>query len=87
MARPKRRKDASMLEMALVGYEIERQKITEKIAEIQGKLGGRGGAATSGESEPPKRKRRRMSAAARKRIADATRKRWAAFRKAKAGKQ
>ena len=81
MARP-RRVDDSTLRMALVGYEIERTKITEKIAEVQAKLGSRDGASASVEAKPT-RKRRRISAVARKRIAEATRKRWAAFHAAK----
>ena len=82
MARPKH-KDDSMLRMALVGYELEHNRIAEKIAEIQGKLAVPGGASASGESQQPQRKRRKMSAAARKRIGAATAARWAAYRKAK----
>src|SRR6266851_4885446 len=70
-----------LLAMALVGYEAAKAKISATIAEIQAKLGhqgrGRPGVATDGAS-PAKRV---MSAAARKRIATAQRKRWAAVRK------
>jgi hypothetical protein len=74
--------DASLLEAALIGYEAERQKIQEKITELQRQLNGRAGrAGTSVAAAFVKRGRRRMTAAARKRIAEAQKKRWAAFRK------
>jgi hypothetical protein len=68
--------------MALVGYEIEKERIAGKIREIQSQLGagksaGRGAAAKS-EAAP---KKRVLSAAARKRIAAAQRKRWAEHRR------
>jgi hypothetical protein len=85
MARPAQ-EDSQTLRMALVGYDIEHQRITDKIAEITGLLNGNAPVAIQGESEPTKRKRRKISAAARKRIGDATRRRWAALRKAKAAK-
>jgi len=70
--------------MALVGYELERQKIDEKIREIRGRLGVRRGrvaaAPAAGKAAGP-RHRRTLSAAARRRIAAAQRKRWAAHRK------
>ena len=71
--------DTAMLQMALIGYDIERRKIEDKIAEIQGRLNGRGGRA----SAPAALARRTMSAAARRRIAAAQKKRWAAFHKQK----
>jgi hypothetical protein len=76
--------DHTTLQMALVGYEVERQRIEEKIREIQSQLGhtrGRpvgSGAAAGKEATPHKRV---LSAGARKRIAAAQRKRWAAHRK------
>jgi hypothetical protein len=77
--------DTNMLQMALIGYEAERQKIQNKIAEIQARLNGRSGRAATpnaGASEP--RTKRRMSAAARRRIAAAQKARWAEYRKKKA---
>lgn len=75
-----------MLEMALVGYEIEKKKIEEKIREIRTQLGGGRLAEKVGRpstnNEPPKR--RKLSAAARKRIAAAQKKRWAEHRRASA---
>jgi hypothetical protein len=71
-----------MLAMALVGYELEKQKIEEKIRDIRARLGGRGGgsvaAPAKGAGPGPKRT---LSTAARRRIAAAQRKRWAEHRK------
>jgi hypothetical protein len=69
--------DTTMLQMALIGYEAEREKITQKIAEIQALLDGRSRRSTA----PVARTGRKMSAAARKRIAAAQKKRWATYRK------
>ncbi len=72
-----------MLAMALVGYELEKQKIEEKIREIRARLGVRktGGAAGAADKAAAPRHRRTLSAAARRRIAAAQRKRWAEHRK------
>lgn len=71
--------DTTTLQMALVGYGAERQKVQAKIAELRRQLGSR--AAIPVAVAPAKRGTRRMSAAARKRIAAAQKKRWAAFHK------
>lgn len=75
--------DQTTLQMALVGYELERQRIEEKIREIQSQLGhGRGRPAGGGAAQKEGAPRKRvLSAAARKRIAAAQRKRWAEHRK------
>src|SRR5947209_17013435 len=78
-----------ILEAALQGQEAQRQKLDEQIAEVRALMGERsersskrtGGGATSGNSTGTTRKRRVLSAEARKRIAAAQKKRWAAFRK------
>ena len=76
--------DIQLLQMALIGYEAERQKIQEKIADIQRQLNGRTHrASTSMSAAPATRTRSRMSAAARRRIAAAQKKRWAEYRKKK----
>ena len=75
--------DANVLRMALIGYAQEQTKIEAQIAEIRAQLGNRSLTVTDGVA-PMKRK---MSAAARKRISEATRKRWQAFRAAKAEAQ
>jgi len=74
--------DTQLLQMALVGYEAERQKITQKIAELQAQLNGRSRrSGTPATATPVTRFRRQMSPAARRRIATAQKKRWAAYRK------
>lgn len=66
----------------MVGYEQRRSEITEKIEELRRRLGGRAvsSVVSSADGNAPAQ-RRTMSAAARKRIADAQRKRWAVFHK------
>ena len=79
----------SILEMALVGYNAKRDEVVQKMADIERQLGVRrkgssdpkGAVSTVTDDGKPKRT---MSAAARKRIAVAQKKRWAAFH-AKAG--
>jgi len=85
MPRGRASSDPAMLAMALVGYEIEKQKIEEKIREIRARLSGgktpaRAAAPAKANAGGPRRKRT-LSAAARQRIAAAQRKRWAAHRK------
>lgn len=79
--------DQTTLQMALVGYEIERERIAAKIREIQSQLGvgkaGGGGTASKAGADAPKK--RVLSAAARKRIAAAQKKRWAEHRRKMAG--
>lgn len=70
--------DTSLLTAALAGYAHQHAEIEAKIAGIKKQLGRR----TSPDATRSPAKRRKMSAAARKRIGDATRKRWAAYRKA-----
>ncbi len=80
-----------ILEAALQGLEAQRNKLDEQIAQVRSMLGRRAGrpakvAATSSEEDaaaPVKgpRKKRVLSSEARKRIAIAQKKRWAAFRK------
>jgi len=81
MARGKSTEDLSTLQMALVGYEIEKQKIADKISEIQAKLKGK--TVTSKATAEPKEAsvKRVLSPAARRRIAAAQKKRWAEHRK------
>ena len=84
MARGRTAQDNSVLEMALVGYEIERQKIDEKIAEIRAKLGGsKGPGRPAAAPKATGRKKRVLSPEARERIALAQKKRWAKHRRAK----
>jgi cell division septum initiation protein DivIVA len=66
---------------AIEGFEAQKTKLDAQIAELRQMLSG-GTAAPNATSEPSKRKRRKMSAAGRKAIAEAQRKRWAASKKA-----
>jgi len=62
---------------AVEGFEQQKLRIDAQIAELRQMLTG-SHTATAATPEPTKPKRRNMSAAARKRIGDAQRKRWAA---------
>src|SRR5689334_19866561 len=75
--------DLTTLQMALVGYELERQKIDDKIKELRAAIGGRRvSAPSSGAAKAEETPRKRnLSAAARRRIAMAQKKRWAEHRK------
>jgi len=72
--------DQQLLAMALLGYEAQKAKLDAAIADIQAELGQ---GASSARSEPPICRKRTMSAAGRRRIAAAQRKRWAAIHNAK----
>jgi len=80
---------ATFLEAALEGLQLQKQRIEEQIAQVRGMLGhGKGSspkaaakAATTTTAAPVAKERRKLSAAARKRIAIAQKKRWAAYRK------
>ncbi len=72
--------DLTTLQMALVGYQIEKDKVEAKIRELQSKLKGRRVAIGGAESKAPQA-RRELSAAARARIAAAQKRRWAEHRK------
>ena len=74
--------DTSLLQAALVGYQSRLAEIEQAMADIRKKLGGR--ATASGGAAP--RKRRDLSAAARKRISAAQKKRWAEYKKQKSEK-
>lgn len=88
MAKTSPEANREILEAALHGLELQREKLEEQIAQVRSMLGRRvgrppkpaaGGAAEhrAGSSRP----RRQLSEEARKRIAAAQKKRWAAFRK------
>ena len=65
---------------ALDGYEVQKTHIDAKIAELRAMLNG-GSTEPAVMPEPTKRKPRKMSAAGRKAISEATKKRWAAYDK------
>jgi transcription antitermination factor NusA-like protein len=73
-----------MLQMALIGYQHQKQKIDEKIHEIEARLKGKSSAAATAPATAagkPAKVKRVLSAAARKRIGAAQKKRWAEHRK------
>jgi hypothetical protein len=85
MARGKSTEDLATLQMALVGYQIEKQKIDDRIRELQARLKGKSAAPAAPAAEPSKKPVKRiLSPEARERIAAAQRKRWAEHRKGQA---
>ncbi|HEX3876936.1 MAG TPA: hypothetical protein VHW24_08120 [Bryobacteraceae bacterium] len=82
MPRGRSAEDLTTLQMALVGYQMERQKIDEKIRSIQARIGGKRTTANSAAPATAKKSVKRvLSPEARKRIAAAQKKRWAEHRK------
>jgi hypothetical protein len=78
--------NADILRYALTHLEQERDEIQSKIDHIHKQLGQKvsAGTVTAAGSADGTRKKRVLSAAARKRIAAAQKKRWALHRKAAA---
>jgi len=64
---------------AIDGFEAQKQQIDSKIADLRALLPG-GSPKTAGTPEAPPHKRKRFSAAARKRMKEAQRLRWAKIR-------
>jgi hypothetical protein len=81
--------DDEILKCALIGFEKRRGEIDAAMAEIQKQLAGRRqhelvpGTSNGGSPVATAPRKRRMSAAGRRAIAAAQRKRWAAVRRAK----
>jgi hypothetical protein len=76
--------DPNMLEAALEGLLLQKQRIEAQIQEVRSLLGRRRGSAPARvEAVEPSRpaRKRELSEAARKRIAAAQKKRWAEYRK------
>ena len=75
--------DALLLNAALEGLELQKQRIEEQIKEVRARLGRGAGqrGRPRGSGVAQKADRRPLSAAARKRIAAAQKRRWAAYRK------
>jgi hypothetical protein len=88
MPRHAQPKDNTLLEMAIVGYQHEVERLKARIADIKAQLGQRGPgrpkATASGTDHEGPQKRRAMSKAGRARIAAAQRARWAALKKQQA---
>jgi hypothetical protein len=68
---------AAILDAAIEGFEAQKRRIDEQIAQVRQLQNGHQPVAVT-TSEPQKRTRRKMSAAVRKRMGEAQRKRWAA---------
>jgi hypothetical protein len=68
-----------IIKAAIRGFEEQRRHIDLKLVELRSLLDGRTAVAVA-EVVVAGRKRRKLSAAARKRIAEAQRKRWAAVK-------
>lgn len=75
----------ALLTAALEGLELQRKRIDEQIQEVRSLLGkGRRGRPPNSNSNS--RGASRLSAAARRRIAAAQKRRWAEYRKSAASK-
>jgi len=72
---PTQKLTPEIINAAIFGFESQKTKIDAQIAELRAMLPG--SSAQTATPEPTKRKRRKMSAAGRKAIAEAQRKRWA----------
>ena len=67
-----------LLELALKGLEVERQRIEEEIASIQRQLRMESPARTAGQPEKKTlKKKRTLSPAGRKKLSDLMKARWA----------
>jgi hypothetical protein len=74
----------TFLHAALEGLELQKTRVEEQIAQVRSMLGQRGpkkAAAASHAAVGSPAPKRVLSEAARKRIAAAQKKRWAAYRK------
>jgi hypothetical protein len=75
--------DHEILEAALIGLQHSLASVDAKIKEIRRQVGGKPARnAAAPVSSGPATTKRTMSASARKRIASAQKKRWAAYHKA-----
>ena len=68
--------DLELLQMSLIGYRVQREKLTQKIEELEARIGGH--TTVVSKRAAPRRKRRKLSAAALAHIRAAQKKRWAA---------
>jgi hypothetical protein len=76
--------DTSLLNAALEGLEAQKQRLEEQIQRVRAMLGGRRKANIGAGGEAPNERtgrKRQLSAAARKRIAMAQKRRWAEYRR------
>lgn len=83
MAKAKSSENLATIQMALVGYNIEKERIEQKIRELNSLLAGSRTKSGSSKGAAQPRTKRELSSAARNRIAAAQRKRWIEYRKKK----
>jgi hypothetical protein len=76
--------DTEFLAAALAGYQWKLTEIDARIADLRNRIAAYSPAAPAKAATAPAKKKRRLSAEGRARIIAATKKRWAAVRKAKA---
>jgi hypothetical protein len=74
---PTHKLNPEIISAAIAGFEQQKLRLDTQIAELRAMLPS-GHTEPAGTAKAPTGKRRKMSAAARKRISDAQRKRWAA---------
>src|SRR3954451_16575998 len=67
-----------IINAAIVGFEEQKRRLDEQIAELRSLLPGATPSVATPSSQPTNGTQRKMSAAGRKAIAAAQRKRWAA---------
>lgn len=76
----------TLLQAALQGLEARRREVADQMAEVQGRLVQYSRKrASKGRKQASRGRKRTLSPAARKRIGDAQKKRWAAYRKQRRG--
>jgi serine/threonine protein kinase HipA of HipAB toxin-antitoxin module len=72
--------DAALLNAAMEGLEARRQRIEDQIRAVRARIRGAAPKTPSAKPAPAKKgKKRTLSAAARKRISIAQKKRWAEY--------
>ena len=76
--------DNDLLAAALVGYQRKLTEIDVCIADLRERIAAHSAASSAKPTAAPAKKKRRLSPEGRARIIAATKKRWAAVRKAKA---
>ena len=73
--------DAALLAAALEGLEAQKQRLEEQIGQVRALLGKRARPAAVSTGGAVASKKKPLSAAARRRISVAQKKRWAEYRK------
>jgi hypothetical protein len=84
-------RDPGLLEAALEGLLLQRERLEAQIKEVRSLLGRRGRSgsapASASETQSSSPRKRELSEAARKRIAAAQKKRWAEYRRQQKAEQ